>query len=152
MMNEGRVSSWAKTTGARTKRFFTHWAGRMVRITPRTRQSSVPSREAGMTGTMPSGGSLDGGLDEGTAGWIRSARPALVRAASVPWWRGLGAATVGRSIARTRGADQKARSPERVYGGRAHRHRTPTYPPGIPARCSTGSRGKRKTSQRGASC
>src|SRR5690242_14824021 len=69
MMIEGWVRCLANTTGARTKRFFTHWWGRIARIIPRTRQSSVPFGESGNRGGCaikpPEGGPLSGGPELG---------------------------------------------------------------------------------------
>src|SRR5690606_27562516 len=52
--------SRANTTGASTKTFFTHWWGRTVRTTPRSRHHSGPPVGGGTTAS-----SWDSGVDEG---------------------------------------------------------------------------------------
>ena len=43
-------TSRAKKSGATTKRFFTHWWGRSVRIMPRSRQRRLPRGDSGRMG------------------------------------------------------------------------------------------------------
>src|SRR5829696_7988814 len=79
----GLVSSLANTIGARTKKFFTHWFGRAVRIIPRIRHNVLPSRNSGMTGMglLPK---LAGDEDVGEpteSGWPRSSADSAGRGA-----------------------------------------------------------------------
>jgi hypothetical protein len=84
LMIEGCVRFFANTTGAITKRFFTHWWGRSVRIMPRTRQSVDPRGDSGKIGGsaigLPGGSLSAGGRLRGPSAWITASGAGEVRA------------------------------------------------------------------------
>src|SRR5688500_4295362 len=72
-MRKTEKISFAKTTGARTKTFFTHWCGRIVWTSPARRWPSEPSRGTDVPG---SGGGLRGSAGIGGRNYHKL-RPAL---------------------------------------------------------------------------
>src|SRR6186713_3352283 len=85
-MRKREKISLAKTTGARTKTFFTHWCGRIVLTTPARRQASEPSRMddgGGAASGLGDSSGIDGGETIISSGPVLAARTPKTRHAEL---------------------------------------------------------------------